>query len=109
MSFVVLLNCPALLSRLPSHNPLLFPPSISLSPSLLQISTLVSHEERGSGALVPSPSCRAVARVGVAVNLAVERFVTVGESIAEGNPEVREEMYDACKEARAAGKSGSPP
>ncbi|XP_046384624.1 alpha-catulin [Ischnura elegans] len=69
------------------------------------ISTLVSHEEGrgGSGALVPSPSCRAVARVGVAVNLAVERFVTVGESIAEGNPEVRDEMYDACKEARAAG------
>nr|CAH7765804.1 unnamed protein product [Callosobruchus chinensis] len=43
------------------------------------------------------------ARVGQAVNLAVERFVTVGETIADDHPEVRQGMYEACKEARQAG------
>ena len=52
------------------------------------------------GALRPS----AVARVGQAVNVAVERFVTVGEAIADDYPEVRQGMYEACKEARQAGK-----
>jgi hypothetical protein len=47
---------------------------------------------------------RAVARVGQAVNLAVERFVTVGETIADDNPEIKDDMYEACKEARAAGR-----
>lgn len=39
------------------------------------------------------------------MNLAVERFVTVGEKIADDNPEIKQDMYEACKEARAAGKS----
>jgi hypothetical protein len=43
--------------------------------------------------------------VGQAVNLAVERFVTVGETIADDNPDIKQDMYDACKEARAAGES----
>lgn len=64
-----------------------------------QISSLV--EQHGSvGSLRPS----AVARVGQAVNVAVERFVTVGETIADDYPEVRQGMYEACKEARQAGK-----
>lgn len=46
---------------------------------------------------------RAIGRVGQAVSLAVERFVTVGETIADDNPEIRQDMYDACKDARAAG------
>jgi hypothetical protein len=71
--------------------------SILFSP--FQISSLV--EQHGTvGALRPS----AVARVGQAVNLAVERFVTVGEAIADDYPEVRQGMYEACKEARQAGK-----
>lgn len=41
--------------------------------------------------------------MGQAVNLAVERFVTVGETIADDNPDIKQDMYDACKEARAAG------
>lgn len=45
-----------------------------------------------------------MAKVGQAVNLAVERFVTVGETIADDYPEVRQGMYEACKEARQAGK-----
>ncbi|XP_076750379.1 alpha-catenin related isoform X2 [Xylocopa sonorina] len=67
-----------------------------------QISTLVSHRERP---LCSDRSIRAVARVGQAVNLAVERFVTVGETIADGNPEIREDMYQACKRARDAGSA----
>ncbi|KAK0179126.1 hypothetical protein PV327_007945 [Microctonus hyperodae] len=64
------------------------------------ISTLVSHRERP---LCSDRSLRAVARVGQAVNLAVERFVTVGETIADDNPEIKQTMYEACKEARLAG------
>jgi hypothetical protein len=61
----------------------------------------VTHRERP---LCSERSLRAVARVGQAVNLAVERFVTVGETIADDNPEIKEDMYEACKEARAAGR-----
>ncbi|XP_034934680.1 alpha-catulin isoform X2 [Chelonus insularis] len=65
-----------------------------------QISTLVSHRERP---LCSERNLRAIARVGQAVNLAVERFVTVGETIADDNPEIKQTMYEACKEARIAG------
>ncbi|XP_018056032.1 PREDICTED: alpha-catulin isoform X3 [Atta colombica] len=67
-----------------------------------QISTLISHRERP---LCSDRSLRAVARVGQAVNLAVERFVTVGETIADDNPEIKQDMYEACKEARVAGSA----
>lgn len=66
----------------------------------LQISSLVEQHGGSVGALRPS----AVARVGQAVNMAVERFVTVGETIADDYSEVRQGMYEACKEARQAGK-----
>ncbi|XP_071651495.1 alpha-catulin isoform X3 [Temnothorax longispinosus] len=66
------------------------------------ISTLISHRERP---LCSDRSLRAVARVGQAVNLAVERFVTVGETIADDNPEIKQDMYEACKEARVAGSA----
>ena len=42
--------------------------------------------------------------MGQGVNVAVDRFVTVGEAIADDNPEIKVDMYEACKEARAAGK-----
>nr|CAD7568017.1 unnamed protein product [Timema californicum] len=80
-----------------------FRPSMSnLSPTGGHISTLVTHRERP---LCSERSLRAVARVGQAVNLAVERFVTVGETIADDNPEIKADMYEACKEARAAGSA----
>ncbi|XP_052758801.1 alpha-catulin isoform X2 [Galleria mellonella] len=47
----------------------------------------------------------AVQRVGAAVCCAVERFVAVGETIADDNPDVRHSMVLACKEARAAGRA----
>ena len=72
-----------------------------------QISSLVtSPSERG----ITGPrmgdgkqQARALCRVGQAVNVAVDRFVTVGETIADDNPEIKVDMYEACKEARAAG------
>ncbi|XP_019698982.1 alpha-catulin isoform X3 [Harpegnathos saltator] len=74
----------------------------TLLPLVKQISTLVSHRERP---LCSDRSLRAVARVGQAVNLAVERFVTVGETIADDNPDIKQDMYEACKEARVAGSA----
>ena len=45
----------------------------------------------------------ALLRVGQAVNLAVERFVVVGETIAYENPTIKIDMLDACRDARQAG------
>ncbi|KAK9497281.1 hypothetical protein O3M35_004629 [Rhynocoris fuscipes] len=73
----------------------------TLLPLVNQISTLISHRDRGN--LCCERSGRVIARVGQAVNVAVERFVTVGESIASDVPELREDMYRACNQARAAG------
>lgn len=69
-----------------------------------QISTLVSHRSERSSVSSCGGGGRAVARVGQAVNLAVERFVTVGETIADDNADIKQDMYEACKEARAAGE-----
>uniref|UniRef100_A0A182NSW0 Uncharacterized protein n=1 Tax=Anopheles dirus TaxID=7168 RepID=A0A182NSW0_9DIPT len=65
------------------------------------ISTLVQHRSEQQHH-TSEQKMRAIGRVGQAVNLAVERFVTVGETIADDNPEIKQDMYDACKEARAA-------
>lgn len=43
-------------------------------------------------------------KIGSAVEAAVERFVVVGETIADENPDIQPEMYDACQEARSAGR-----
>ncbi|KAF2904309.1 hypothetical protein ILUMI_01874 [Ignelater luminosus] len=75
--------------------------SISGRHSNGKISSLVEQHGGSVGALRPS----AVARVGQAVNMAVERFVTVGETIADDYSEVRQGMYEACKEARQAGSA----
>jgi hypothetical protein len=72
---------------------------------LPKISTLVQHRsERPHITATSERSLRAIGRVGQAVNLAVERFVTVGEAIADDNHDIKQDMYDACKEARAAGE-----
>ena len=52
-------------------------------------------------------SRRALGRVGRAAPPAVERFVLVGETIADDNPDIKLDMYDACREARNAGKQHS--
>ncbi|XP_069362118.1 alpha-catulin isoform X14 [Maniola hyperantus] len=64
-----------------------------------QISSLVATRGEAAAGGV------AVQRVGAAVCCAVERFVAVGETIADDNPDVRHSMVLACKEARAAGRA----
>ncbi|XP_013408473.1 alpha-catulin isoform X2 [Lingula anatina] len=72
----------------------------TLIPLVTQITTLVNHKEK---ARKSEKTVRALVRVGQAVNLAVERFVTVGEAIAAENTEIKNEMCEACKEACLAG------
>ncbi|ODN05767.1 Alpha-catulin, partial [Orchesella cincta] len=64
------------------------------------ITTLVNAKERS---FCSDRTLRAISRVGQSVNIAVERFVTVGEAIADDSDEIRPQMYAACQEARAAG------
>jgi hypothetical protein len=70
-----------------------------------QITTLVSAPERPMKA---ERSRRALGRVGRAVQSAVERFVLVGETIADDNPDIKLDMYEACREARNAGNYNFP-
>ncbi|XP_037915686.1 alpha-catulin isoform X3 [Hermetia illucens] len=76
----------------------------SVQLSKIEISTLVQHRSERPHA-TSERTMRAIGRVGQSVNLAVERFVTVGETIADDNPEIKADMYEACKDARAAGSS----
>lgn len=66
-----------------------------------QITTLVNAKERPAKS---EKTLNALARVGQAVNLAVERFVNVGEAIAQENEDFKEDMCQACSEARQAGE-----
>uniref|UniRef100_A0A3Q1EJY9 Alpha-catulin n=1 Tax=Acanthochromis polyacanthus TaxID=80966 RepID=A0A3Q1EJY9_9TELE len=64
------------------------------------ITTLINHKDK------PKKSERTLAaihRVGQAVSVAVGRFVAVGEAIATENQELKDEMGQACFEARRAG------
>ncbi|XP_075962441.1 alpha-catulin [Anarhichas minor] len=72
----------------------------TLVPLVSQITTLINHKVK------PKKSERtqaAIHRVGQAVSVAVGRFVTVGEAIATENQELKDEMGQACFEARRAG------
>uniref|UniRef100_A0A3P9N9P2 Catenin (cadherin-associated protein), alpha-like 1 n=1 Tax=Poecilia reticulata TaxID=8081 RepID=A0A3P9N9P2_POERE len=72
----------------------------TLIPLVSQITTLINHKDR------PKKSERtsaAIHRVGQAVSVAVGRFVAVGEAIASENQELKDEMGQACFEARRAG------
>lgn len=62
---------------------------------------MINHKDK------PKKSERTLAaihRVGQAVNVAVGRFVAVGEAIAAENQELKDEMGQACFEARRAGR-----
>lgn len=43
-------------------------------------------------------------RVGQAVNMAVDRLVTIGEIISEGFQDIKGDMFDCCKDARDTGE-----
>lgn len=75
----------------------------TLIPLVSQITTLVNHREKYATKAKTDKAARALMKVGSAVQSAVERFVAVGESIADENPDIQPEMYDACQEARTAG------
>uniref|UniRef100_A0A8C8A191 Alpha-catulin n=1 Tax=Oryzias sinensis TaxID=183150 RepID=A0A8C8A191_9TELE len=69
----------------------------TLIPLVTQITTLINHKDK------PKKSERtltAIHRVGQAVNVAVGRFVAVGDAIASENQELKDEMGQACFEAR---------
>ncbi|CAH2283880.1 alpha-catulin [Pelobates cultripes] len=65
------------------------------------ITTLINHKEKPKKS---EKTLQAIQRVGQAVNQAVGRFVTVGETIGNENRELKEEMGFACSEARRAGE-----
>uniref|UniRef100_A0A914HFZ8 Alpha-catulin n=1 Tax=Globodera rostochiensis TaxID=31243 RepID=A0A914HFZ8_GLORO len=80
----------------------------TLLPLVQQISTLVTFQKESiiTGARPKSErALRAALKIGTAVEAAVERFVAVGETIADENPDIQPELYDACHEARLAGSS----
>ncbi|KAG7469777.1 hypothetical protein MATL_G00132410 [Megalops atlanticus] len=72
----------------------------TLIPLVSQITTLINHKDKLKKS---ERSLQALQRVGQAVNVAVGRFVAVGEAIAAENQELKEEMSLACSEARRAG------
>ncbi|XP_032591206.1 alpha-catulin isoform X2 [Drosophila grimshawi] len=43
--------------------------------------------------------------IGHSLSISVERFITIGEIIAEENTDIKADMYEAAREARDAGKS----
>ncbi|ESO13189.1 hypothetical protein HELRODRAFT_105779 [Helobdella robusta] len=71
----------------------------TLVPLVHQITTLVNAKEKP---LRSERALNALVRVGQAVNMAVDRFVRVGEAIALENPEIQQEMCVACHEAKIA-------
>ena len=71
---------------------------------VVQITTLVNAKEKP---IRSERTLAALVRVGQAVNLAVERFVSVGEAIAADNVEIQREMTEACRDARLAGPAFS--
>ncbi|EMP33911.1 Alpha-catulin, partial [Chelonia mydas] len=70
------------------------------------ITTLINHKDKPKRS---DKTLQAIQRVGQAVNLAVGRFVTVGEAIANENRELKEEMSIACIEAKRADEEMKPP
>ncbi|GFS44754.1 alpha-catulin [Trichonephila inaurata madagascariensis] len=72
----------------------------TLIPLVTQITTLVNAKEKP---IKSEKTLRAIVHVGQAVNFAVQKFVSVGEAIADDNCEIKSDMYEACKDARTAG------
>jgi hypothetical protein len=79
----------------------------TLLPLVTQITMLVNFKETIITGNKPRSerALRAAMKIGTAVEAAVERFVVVGETIADENPDIQPEMYDACQNARIAGSS----
>uniref|UniRef100_A0A8C9DQL6 Catenin alpha like 1 n=1 Tax=Prolemur simus TaxID=1328070 RepID=A0A8C9DQL6_PROSS len=74
----------------------------TLLPLVSQITTLINHKDNTKKS---DKTLQAIQRVGQAVNLAVGRFVQVGEAIANENWDLKEEINIACIEAKQAGET----
>ncbi|XP_063117239.1 alpha-catulin isoform X3 [Cavia porcellus] len=74
----------------------------TLLPLVSQITTLINHKDNTKKS---DKTLQAIQRVGKAVNLAVGRFVKVGEAIANENWDLKEEINIACIEAKQAGET----
>ncbi|XP_045140456.1 alpha-catulin-like [Echinops telfairi] len=74
----------------------------TLLPLVSQITTLINHKDNTKKS---EKTLQAIQRVGQAVNLAVGRFVKVGEAIANENWDLKEEISIACIEAKQAGET----
>ncbi|XP_038408969.1 alpha-catulin isoform X2 [Canis lupus familiaris] len=74
----------------------------TLLPLVSQITTLINHKDNTKKS---DKTLQAIQRVGQAVNLAVGRFVKVGEAIANENWDLKEEINVACIEAKQAGET----
>ncbi|KAH0517204.1 Alpha-catulin [Microtus ochrogaster] len=74
------------------------PPTLATCP----ITTLINHKDNIKKS---DKTLQAIQRVGQAVNLAVGRFVKVGEAIANENWDLKEEINIACIEAKQAGET----
>ena len=70
-----------------------------------KISSLVNFKDNVKLLSCSEKTLNALLRVGEAVNLAVERFVDIGETLANENLEIQNDMLIACQEARQAGLS----
>jgi hypothetical protein len=70
---------------------------------ILKITSLVNFKDSLKLLQCTEKALNALIRVGETVNLAVERFVLVGETIANENIEIRNDMLQACLEARQSG------
>ncbi|KAJ8776385.1 hypothetical protein J1605_001232 [Eschrichtius robustus] len=75
---------------------------LGLCPFARSITTLINHKDNTKKS---DKTLQAIQRVGQAVNLAVGRFVKVGEAIANENWDLKEEINIACIEAKQAGET----
>ena len=69
---------------------------------------MVNHHHRHrreSTAGSSAGNCEGLERLGKNMNLIVEIFATIGETIGDENEEIRTEMLDACREARSLSAS----
>ena len=74
------------------------PPPTIISPSVIQRSP--SEAVGSSMSRVPDNIGPALARLGKSIALSVEILATVGETIADENPDIRGDMLQSCRESR---------
>ena len=79
------------------------PPPTIISPSVIQRSP--SEAVGSSMSRVPDNIGPALARLGKSIALSVEILATVGETIADENPDIRGDMLLSCRESRAQSTS----